>query len=112
MTDPISDKKCVTISQREFDAYKKSEREYLDKCVEVVSTRFEANDKALKLADEEAKRQYDRLNHLREEMLPKAIYNEQHENLKKEIDRTAKIVYIGLGIVLAMEFIIRVFWKG
>ncbi len=112
MAEPEDKKGDIT--QREFDARFKLERDYLDKCQEVqeqkfsvVTERFKGMDRAISVASEEAQRQYHTLNETRRDMLTKDVFNVHKERL----ERIEKTVYIGLGVAYAIMFLLNYFAK-
>jgi len=50
-------------------------------------------------------RQYEHLNNLRQDMIQRDVYNADMQGIKK----SEKLIYVGLGLVIALQFILSIF---
>jgi hypothetical protein len=83
-----------------------------------LETQHEANQQALALARETLKYWQASTNEwrgaledAREEKVDEKVYTVQHAVLAKAIETLSKLVYVGLGGVLALELALRLFYK-
>lgn len=79
---------------------------------------IELRDKATQLQAVEYSRRLDALNHEAEQLkrmhstyLPREIYDANHRGLESKIDNIQRLVYVGLGIVLGIQFLLKFFIK-
>jgi len=89
-------------------------KEYLDKKVAILEERLESSKVALKLQAEDYQRRLDILNHEAEQLkemqlkyLPRETYEINHRLLEDKIAENQKLVYIGVGLALAIEIVLR-----
>jgi hypothetical protein len=73
-----------------------------------------ANEIALGLQAKEYERRLDGLNHETERIkniqttyMPKEVYEQKHALLEVKIENLQRLVYIGLGIILTVEFLLK-----
>ena len=85
---------------------------------ELLEVKLESAEKALTLQAKEYERRLADLNgeaarlmEMQSKYLPRETYEIQHRELQSKIETNQKLIFIGMGIVLAIEFILRV-WKG
>ena len=81
---------------------------------EIVDIKFEENEKALKIQAQEYERRLEALNGEAERLrqmqttyLPRELYSIEHKELVKKIDNLQMIVYVGMGILLTVQFVLR-----
>jgi hypothetical protein len=81
---------------------------------EYIDVKFSSHDSALKISEKEYERRLDflngeaeRLKHMQSTYLPREIYETKHDLTTTKIEALEKLVYVGLGIILALQFIIH-----
>lgn len=85
---------------------------------EYCDTRFEQNDKEVKLAADALNIRVEHLNEFRKTLqdqsnsfLSRNEYDAKHQLLENKIDSLQKIVYIGMGMVMLLEILFKFFIK-
>lgn len=86
-------------------------KEYFEKLMQAEK---ESMERALKLQSSEYERRLTDLNHKAEQLkdmqmtyLPRETYEVQHKQLTDRFDDLARLVYIGLGIAIVVEIVLR-----
>ena len=81
---------------------------------EVLDLRLDAADKALSVQSQEYARRLLELNHAAErlaamtERFVKAdVYSVQHANLESKVDTISRLVFIGIGVIMAVQFLLH-----
>ena len=93
---------------------------------ERLKLKFEASERALEMQAREYERRLADLNHNADKLaalhaeasskleriqgtfMPRELYESQQEALKRAIADNSRLIYIGLGIVIALEILLRV----
>lgn len=83
---------------------------------EALKLALDSADKAVNKAEEAQLRVNESQNEFRgalkdqaSTLLPRGEYDAKHESLQKEVDGVKRLVFIGLGVFLAVQFIIAIF---
>ena len=85
---------------------------------ERVDERLSGMDKALQIANEKAVEQYHLLNNTRRDMVSTEVYSVEHKNLedkisalKKQVDVNTNRIYLGIGAIIVLEFVLKYFMR-
>ena len=95
--DVVSEKLCA--ARRETLEAKR------DGSIKEILAILKENRTALEIAATQADRQYEHLNNLRQDMIQRDVYNADMQGIKK----SEKLIYVGLGLVIALQFILSIF---
>jgi len=82
--------------------------------IAVLKEKFISNDRSLTLQAKEYERRLNDLNgeanrikNMQETFLPREVYTSRYDLLNTKIEALEKLVYVGLGLFIAIEFILR-----
>ena len=81
---------------------------------EILELKIEAADRALVIQGTEYQRRLAELNHaadrlhaLTEQFVKSEVYRVQHANLESKVDTISRLVFIGIGVIMAVQFLLH-----
>jgi hypothetical protein len=86
-------------------------KEYLEARLEAINLASKKNDDAVNVRLEHMNEFRKQIQDERSFFLTKDHYENCHQYLENKIDSLTKLVYIGLGLVIAFEFIFKFFMQ-
>lgn len=112
----IENKKCLTnnITTKEYLSLR------IDSLERLVEEKFFSQEKAFELRNKENEIHFSNLNHseqrkddelrsIQTNYLPRELYESKHNEIVFKIEALQKIVYIGVGIAIVIEIILKLF---
>jgi len=92
----------------------KERRNGINHLKELMCLKIESNEKALELQAKEYERRLENLNHEAERLrsmastyLPRELYEAKNKEIEIKIESLQKIVSIGIGVLLTLQFILH-----
>jgi hypothetical protein len=93
-------------------------KDCIEKKLAILEERLQGAKEALKLQADEYERRLEILNHEAQQLkdmqttyIPRETYEISHKSLEMKLENVQKLVYVGLGVVLAFEFLFEYLFK-